>query len=341
MKNPANNVKFAVVGCGHAGKRHAEVIKYSPEAELVALIDSKSKELLDIEKYNVPFFSSLKSFLSSNLECDVVNIATPNGYHAEQAMMCLNAKNHIVVEKPMTLTKADAEKVIFKALHVHKHLFVVMQNRYSPSSIWLKEMVESGRLGDIYLVQVNCYWNRDNSYYHKDTWHGDKSLDGGTLFTQFSHFIDIIYWLFGDITNIHARFNNFNHKYLTDFEDSGIVSFDFLSGGMGCISYSTSLALRYLESNISIISENGFIKVNGKYMDKVETCNVREYDMPKLPPINFNNGYKMYKKAVNHNHVIKNVIDVIKGRDTITTNALEGLKVVEIVERIYNCRLSI
>ena len=335
-----NRVKFAVIGCGHIGKRHAEMIQRNEEAELVALIDVKPKEQLNIEHFNVKFFNGLESFITSGIDCDVINIASPNGYHAEQALMALNAKKHIVVEKPMALTKGDAEKVIFKSLQVHKHLFAVMQNRYSPPSAWLKEMVESGRLGEIYLVQVNCYWNRDERYYHKDTWHGNKDLDGGTLFTQFSHFIDIMYWLFGDITNIEGRFNDFNHQNLTDFEDSGLVNFDFVNGGMGCLNYSTSVPLSNLESSITVIAEKGSIKVGGQYMDKVEVCNVMDYEMPELAPTNPGNDYGAYKgSAANHNYIIENVVDVLNGRNAITTNALEGLKVVDIIERIYKCRM--
>ena len=92
------------------------------------------------------------------------------------------AKKHIVIEKPIAITKADAEKIFSKHCNVHKYVFAVMQNRYSPPSVWIKEMIESGRLGKIFMVQMNCYWNRDERYYTKDAWHGTKELDGGTLF---------------------------------------------------------------------------------------------------------------------------------------------------------------
>ena len=225
-------IKFAVVGCGHIGKRHAEMITRNPDAELVALIDLKKAKELGVEKYKVPFFNSLESYLSSGPDVDVINICSPNGFHAEQALKALDAKKHIVVEKPMALSKADAEKVIFKSLHVHKQLFAVMQNRYSPPSVWIKELVESGKLGKIYMVQLNCYWNRDDRYYKPESWHGKKELDGGTLYTQFSHFIDILYWLFGDIENIQSKMYDFNHQNLTDFEDSGMFNFKFMNGGM-------------------------------------------------------------------------------------------------------------
>jgi len=330
-------VKFAVIGCGHIGKRHAEMVTRNEESELVALIDVKDKSQLGIDAYTVPLFNSLDEFLASGIEVDVVNIASPNGFHAEQAMKCLEARKHIVVEKPMALNKQDAEKVIFKALQVHRQVFAVMQNRYSPPSVWIKELIESGKLGKIYMVQLNCYWNRDDRYYKPDSWHGKKDLDGGTLFTQFSHFIDIMYWLFGDITNIQGKFNDFNHQDLTDFEDSGFVNFDFVNGGMGALNYSTSVWNQNLESSMTIIAENGSVKIGGQYMDKVEVCNVKDYVMPELAPTNPGNDYGAYKgSAANHHYVIENVVDVLNGRAAITTNALEGLKVVDIIERIYS-----
>jgi predicted dehydrogenase len=330
-------IKFAVIGCGHIGKRHAEMISRNEECELVALVDVKDRTTLGIEKHDVPFFPSVEALLNAGLDFDVVNIASPNGFHAEQAMACLDARKHVVIEKPIALSKQDAEKVIFKALHVHRHVFAVMQNRYSPPSQWIKDLVESGKLGKIFMVQLNCYWNRDDRYYKSDSWHGNKQLDGGTLYTQFSHFIDILYWLFGDIENIQSRLRDFNHEKLTDFEDSGFVSFDFVNGGMGCINYSTSVWNQNMESSMTIVAENGSVKIGGQYMNEVEYCHIKDYTMPELAPTNPGNDYGAYKgSAQNHNYVIANVVDVLKGRDSITTNALEGLKVVDIIERIYN-----
>jgi len=339
LSHASPKIRYAVIGCGHIGKRHAEMICRNEESELVALIDVKPAGDLGIEQYKVPFFNSLEAFLASGIQADVVNIASPNGYHAQQALMALDAGMHIVVEKPMALNRLDAEKVIHKALQRGRQVFAVMQNRYSPPSVWIKELIESGKLGDIYMVQLNCYWNRDDRYYKADSWHGKKELDGGTLFTQFSHFIDIMYWLFGDIKNIQAKFNDFNHKDLTDFEDSGFVSFDFMEGGMGSINYSTAIWNQNLESSMTIVAQNGSVKIGGQYMDKVEYCHVKDYEMPVLAPTNPGNDYGAYKgSAANHHYVIDNVAHVLRGKGTITTNALEGLKVVDIIERIYSLK---
>ena len=337
----SDKIKFAVVGCGHIGKRHAEMIARNDEAELTALIDVKPKDSLGIESYGqAQFFNSIEDFFAADIskDVDVVNIATPNGFHSEQALLCLDNDKHVVIEKPMALDKNNAEKVIFSALNKDKQVFCVMQNRYSPPSAWIKELMVSGKLGKIFMAQLNCYWNRDDRYYKSDSWHGDAKLDGGTLFTQFSHFIDILYWLFGDISNIRSQMKNFNHKGLTQLkEDSGIVQFDFVNGGIGCINFSTSVWNKNLESSLTVIAENGSVKIGGQYMDKVEVCNVKDYEMPELAPTNPGNDYGAYKgSAANHHYVIENVVDVLKGRAPITVNALEGLKVVEMIERMYS-----
>ncbi len=334
-------IKFVVVGCGHIGKRHAEMIERNAETELVALVDVKPQEELKIEAFNVPFFKSLEEYLNSSLEADVITIATPNGFHASQAIKALEAKHHVVIEKPIALTKSDAEKVIFKALNVSKHVFAVMQNRYSPPSVWVKNLIDENILGELYSVHFNCFWNRDERYYNGKNWHGDKKLDGGTLFTQFSHFIDIMYWLFGDISNINAKMRDFNHQHLTDFEDSGIVSFDFVNGGMGSLNFSTSVWNQNLESSMTIIAEKGSLKIGGQYMNEVSYCHIENYELPVLEPTNPGNDYGAYKgSAQNHHYVIQNVVDVLHGNKPITTNALEGMKVVDIIERIYQSNAS-
>ena len=333
-------IRFAVIGCGHIGKRHAEMIIREDGAELVALCDIKPKEEIGIENYNIPFFSNFDDLLKSEIDVDVLNICTPNGLHAEMAIKSIESGHHVVVEKPMALTVSDAEKIMHAGLKYRKQIFCVMQNRYSPPSVWIKEMIESGRLGKIYLVQLNCYWNRDERYYKAGGWHGTKDIDGGTLFTQFSHFVDIMYWLFGDITDIQARFADFNHTGLTDFEDTGIVNFRFAeSGGIGTLSYSTSVWDKNLESSMLIIAENGSVKIGGQYMDKVEYCHIKDYEMPELAPTNPGNDYGHYKgSAQNHHYVISNVVNVLSSDDSlevITTNVLEGMKVVDIIERMY------
>ncbi|MCL1938859.1 MAG: Gfo/Idh/MocA family oxidoreductase [Candidatus Azobacteroides sp.] len=338
---PIERVRFAIVGCGHIGKRHIEMIQRNSKAELAAICDILPFEQLNLPPplRKCPFFTDLEALLNSKIEWEVLNICTPNGLHAPMALRGLETGHHVVIEKPMSLNALDAKNILSTANQYAKNVFCVMQNRYSPPSVWIKDVVTSGLLGAIYLVQINCYWNRDERYYTPGNWHGSKDLDGGTLFTQFSHFIDLMYWLFGDIADIRAHFENFNHQSLTDFEDSGIVTFRFVKGERGIFCYSTSVYDANFESSVTIIGENGTVKIGGQYMNEVEYCHIKDYKMPPLPPTNPGNDYGTYKgSAQNHHYVIDNVINVLQNKkgETITTNAYDGYKVVDIIERIYS-----
>lgn len=334
------NIKFAIIGFGHIGRRHATIANEYAGAEVVAVVDTiESTKYHELFPTGAQFFKSIDDFLEANLNVDVVNIATPNGFHCPYALKVLDAGYHVVIEKPMGLSNTECEAVIFKSLQMSKQVFVVKQNRYSPPSKWMKEIVDSNIIGEVLTVQVNCYWNRDNRYYKPGGWKGTLKLDGGTLFTQFSHFIDIMYWVFGDIKNIKATFADFNHSDSTEFEDSGLVNFEFVNGGMGCINFSTSIWDTNMESSITVVGSKGSFKVGGQYMNEVEYCHIKDYQMPKLPPTNAPNDYGPFKgSAANHHYVIENVVNTLNGKDTITANALEGLKVVDIIQRIYESR---
>lgn len=313
-------IQFAVVGLGHIGKRHISVIQQNPNAELVAVCDITK----DCE-YSVPYFNSLEKLFASKIDIDVVNICTPNGLHAEQAIQALEHNCHVIIEKPIALTKTDTEKIYKKAREVSKQVFCVMQNRYSPPAQLLKHLVSENILGNIFMVQVNCFWNRDERYYQQGSWHGTKQLDGGTLFTQFSHFVDTLYWLFGDITNIHSKFSNFSHQSTIDFEDSGTITFDFVNGGTGMFSYSTAVWNKNMESSIIIVGKYGSIKVSGQYMDTIEYCEIKNFFLPEIKP----------SIQTNHSLLLENCIKKIHNQNVDVPTIEDGIRVVDIIERMY------
>jgi len=335
-------IKFAVIGFGHIGRRHATVINEFIGAELVAIVDIdnslQNHELLPLD---IPFFSDYQTFLNSDIPADVISICTPNSYHAPYAKMAIEKGCNAVIEKPMGLSRHECEQVISKALNADKQVFVVKQNRYSPPVKWLKDAVDSKLMGDILQVQINCYWNRDDRYYKPvdgkpSNWKGTKDLDGGVLFTQFSHFIDIMHWVFGDIRNIQASVINHTHNDNTEFPDSGNAFFDFINGGRGSLNFSTSVWDKNLESSITVIGSKGSAKIGGQYMNEVEYCHIENYELPELEETNPPNDYGPFKgSAANHHYVIENVVKTLNGHDRITANMLEGMKVVDIIERIY------
>lgn len=330
-------VKIAILGYGHIGRKHAEMVFQNQDYQLVALIDPKFKyENLD-QNISVDHFTSLQDFLQSEFSVDLIAICTPNGLHYEQTKLIIEKGIHAIIEKPITLNVEEAQELEQLAVKNKVHLFPVMQNRFSPPALWLKSLMESKVLGKIFMVQISCFWNRNDQYYTKESWRGTKALDGGTLYTQFSHYLDIMYWLFGDITNIKSKFADFNHAELTEFEDSGIITFDFNSGGMGSFTFSTAVWNENLESSLTIIAENGSVKVGGQYMNHVEKCVIKDYNAPELPETNLANDYGSFKgSAQNHQHLYKNVIDFLKEGKEIHTTTDDSVQVLKIIERIYD-----
>lgn len=328
-------IRFAVVGAGHIGTRHAHMISRNPNAQLIAVVDVKSRENLNISN-QIPLYDNIEEMLMRHADIDVVCIATPNGYHSQHAIQALNMGRHVVVEKPMALSSEECDAMINEASKRNKRIFCVMQNRFSPPSQWIKSIIQNKILGELYQVQVVCYWNRDHRYYQKGHWHGTADLDAGVLFTQFSHFIDLVYWLLGPLQINYANSSNFNHDKLTEFDDSGQVLFSFGAKGRGSLSYSTSLYDQNFESSITIIGEKGTVKLGGQYMNAITHCHIKDYELPKLPPSQPPNDYGDYKgSAANHHFIIEEVVNHLRFGHHCITTADEGKAVVEIIETIH------
>ena len=336
-----SKIKFSVIGFGRIGQRHAKIIHEYAESELVSVIDTDTHQFNEIESLNLPSdlasYPNIDSFFKEDDNTsNIVSIATPNGFHTDYAVQLMKAGYHVLIEKPMGLSTISCEEVLSTMIETGKQVFVVKQNRYSPPSLWLKKIVSEKIIGDVLMVQTNCYWNRDERYYSTSHWRGTKDLDGGALFTQFSHFIDLLYWVFGDIENVTAIVKNFTHPNLKDFDDSGFAQFEFIKGGIGCLNYSTSCWGQNMESSITVIGSKGCIKVGGQYMNEIEYCHIEGYKTPLLPETNPPNDYGPYKgSAANHHYVIENVVNALQGNESTTTNVFEGMKVVSFIEKIY------
>ncbi|MXV37602.1 gfo/Idh/MocA family oxidoreductase [Flavobacteriaceae bacterium Ap0902] len=267
-------MKFALVGYGHIGKVHADALTQIKNAKLVAIIDAKP---IDSE---MPHFHSIQEFIDANIHTDTIIIATPNGMHYAMAKVALEAGYHVVVEKPITLTSHDLSDLIHLAESEKKRLFNMLQLRFSPVVQWFKELLDSNELGEIYMVNTHCYWNRNAAYYEKRQWHGSKEQDGGVLFTQFSHFVDVLHYWFHKLKVKDIRSYNFNHKGLTAFADSGMINFEIPEGGCGNLIYTTSTYQKNFDSTITIIAEKGTIQIAGQYMNQIRFLNIGDTKNP-------------------------------------------------------------
>lgn len=328
-------LKFAVVGCGRISHRHVEHI--NNYGELVAVCDIvavKAKNLA--EKNNCNYYLSFDEMLQQEKDFDVLVVATPNGLHAEHSIKGLKFGHHVLCEKPMALNVHDCEEMIHEAEKVNKRLFVVKQNRFNPPIQTLKSLLDEQRLGKIFSIQLNCFWNRNEEYYRNSDWKGTKLLDGGTLFTQFSHFIDLLYWLFGNIESVNAYFDNYQHEKIIEFEDTGVVILRFKSGIIGTINYTVNSYKQNYEGSLTIFGEKGTVKVGGQYLNVLEYQKIEDHIIDNIPESSPANNYGYYQGSMsNHSKVYENLIDVLTYNGRITTNFLDGLKTVQIIEKIY------
>lgn len=332
-------LRMAVVGCGYIGHRHMAMIDANDEMELVAVADVRAADICDAPAC-VPFFSNVDDLLASAGQLDVVSVCTPNGFHADIAIKILKSGANVLMEKPLALSVADARRIADAEKASKGRVFSVFQNRYTPTSQWLKDVVSGGTLGDVTSVVVCCQWNRDERYYKPGSWHGTAALDGGTLFTQFSHYVDILLWIVGEVDILSATFDDFAHKSTTDFEDTGAFIFRTRkSGAIGTFNYTTAVPAENLESSITLIGTKGSVKVAGQYMSDVAFCKIPGYIMPQLPPPNPPNDYGAYKgSAANHCYVFENIADVLLRGAEPTADLSDGMSVVDTIERAYAFR---
>jgi predicted dehydrogenase len=332
-------VGFAVVGMGYIGPRHARLIQAQPDARLTAIVEPDAERRAGAaHAFEVPAYSSLEALLAAPeilAETQVVALCTPNDRHTHQAQQVLQAGLHVLIEKPMGLASAACQAVIDQARTAQRQAFVVMQNRYTPTAQWLRRLLAEQRLGRLHFVQVNCFWNRDARYYARSAWKGRRTRDGGVLYTQFSHFLDMLYWLLGPIEAPQARYANLAHQPTTDFEDTGSASFFFRSGAMGNLNFTTAVWDRNQESSLTLIGERGSVKIGGQYMERIAYAHIQDYTPPELPAAEPPNHYGGFTgSAANHLYVIRNVIDTLAGRAAPGTTAEEGQAVVRMIEQL-------
>jgi UDP-N-acetyl-2-amino-2-deoxyglucuronate dehydrogenase len=325
-------LKFAIVGLGHIGKRHAEHIMQHPQAKLVAICDLN---VALSQVYDVPFYGSLNELLA-HTDADVVCVCTPNYLHEQQSIAVLQSARHVVVEKPMALSVAECDRMIAAAATADKMIFAVKQNRYNPPVVVVKELIDEGRLGKIYMMQVNCFWNRADQYYAQSDWRGKKSQDGGCLFTQFSHFVDILFYLNGDITSAMGVVQNFAHQHNTEFEDTGSFVLTAANGAIVNFNFTTCSFEKNMEGAISIFAEHGTLKIGGQYLNTIEYQQLQGAAISAINISAKNNDYGLYQGSMsNHDKLINNVVEVLLEGKKIMTTAEDGRSVVRIIEMMY------
>jgi len=332
-----NKVKFAVIGCGSIGRRHIAVLDAEPQATITAICDTNQAICEEQSQLynNVPFYQDYLQLLAQ-VDCDFVNICTPHHLHKEMTLEAIKQGKNVLVEKPMALSIKDCEEMNNAAQQAGVKLYVVKQNRFNTPVRLLKQVLDTGRLGEVYMVKCDVLWNRYQGYYDESPWRGKKSLEGGALFTQVSHFIDLLVWWFGDVVDAKAHLSTKSHQI--EIEDCGNASVIFESGVMGALTWTTSVYSKNYEGSITIVGEKGTIKIGGKYLNKIEYWDVEAW--PLDISIEYTDKPNLYGKyqgtSSNHPFVIEHIIQSFQQNSGEVVEGTEGIKSIRAIEMIYN-----
>jgi predicted dehydrogenase len=331
-------VRFAIVGCGSIGKRHVAVLDKEPNAEIVAICDIDESKCLELKELygDIPHFTNFEEMIGT-VQIDIINIVTPHALHASMTIKACEKGINVLVEKPMALSVEDCTNMNEAAKRNNVKLWVVKQNRFNVPVKLTNDVIKKGRLGKIFMIKCNILWNRYQGYYDDSPWRGKLSEEGGALFTQASHFIDLLIWWCGEVETVKCHLETQNHKIET--EDSGAAVINFDSGTIGVLTWTTCVYNKNYEGSITIIGERGTIKIGGKYLNKIEYWDVEGY------PLNDNidysdkpNSYGKYQgTSSNHDKVISAIVsnlNIEKNNDSVVSG-FEGMRSIKAIEKIY------
>jgi UDP-N-acetyl-2-amino-2-deoxyglucuronate dehydrogenase len=325
--------RFGLVGCGNISSRHAENIKRV--GKLMAVCDIIPEKAEGIAaKFGAKSFYSIDDLLASQIDIEVIVVCTPNGLHAEHSIKSLEAGKHVLCEKPMCLSSTDAAKMIAAADSSRKKIFIVKQNRYNEPVQYIKKLIDNNKLGKIFSFQLNCFWNRPEAYY-LNSWKGTKNLDGGILYTQFSHFIDILYWFMGDIDTVKGYKNTYRNRSQFELEDTGVAILKMKSGTIGTLNYTINTFSKNVEGSLSLFADKGNVKIGGQYLNTLEWFDVEGEPKPAVSESHLANDYGYYQGSMsNHHRVYDDLVRSIEGNGNLL-EAKDAIATVEMIEKIY------
>lgn len=325
--------RFAIIGCGKIAPRHAE--EAARTGQLVAVCDIVPERADALaSQYGVRAYYDIRDLLAQAGDLDLLAVCTPNGLHAAHSIAGLEKGLHVLCEKPLSLSTPDAQAMMAAAETHARKLFVVKSTRYNPALATLKQKLENGALGKLYSFQLNCFWNRPPAYY-AGSWKGQLALDGGTLFTQFSHYIDALLWLLGDIKAVKGFRRNMAHEGIIEFEDCGTAAIEMENGMLGGLNWSVNTYQQNMEVSLTLIAEKGSIRIGGGYMNQLD-YQLMEADPMKIPAPGQANDYGYYKGSMsNHDKIYDNLLIALQDDTHPFAGAADGLRTVSAIERIY------
>ncbi len=326
-------IRIAIVGCGRISQKHFEAIeRHADQFELISVCDTDPSILsVNYEKHHLQTYLQLDEMLK-NEDLDLVVLCTPSGLHAQQTELAAKYGVCVVTEKPMATRWHDGVRMVKACDDAGVQLFVVKQNRRNHTLQVLKNAIEKGRFGRIYLVNVNVFWTRPQEYYDSANWRGTWEFDGGAIMNQASHYVDLLDWLIGPIESLQAYTATLARNI--EVEDTGVVSLKWRSGALGSLNVSMLTYPKNFEGSITILGEKGTVRIGGIAVNEIKHWEFLETEPEDSDVINTNyETSSVY--GFGHTLYYQNVVDVMRGTAEPETDGREGLRSLEVLIATY------
>ncbi len=326
-------VRFALVGCGRIAANHFEAIKtHADRCELLDVCDHDPKALeAAVARTGARGHRDLASMLAAT-QADCVILTTPSGLHPTQAIEVAKSGRDVMTEKPMATRWHDGLAMVRACDEAGVRLFVVKQNRRNRTLQLLKQAVDGGRFGRIYMVNVNVFWTRPQSYYDSAAWRGTWEFDGGAFMNQASHYVDLLDWICGPVESVMAYTATLARNI--EVEDSGVAALKWRNGAMGSINVTMLTYPKNLEGSITILGERGSVRIGGVAVNEIKHW---EFETPHEMDAQIGDASYQTTSVYGFGHPLyyHNVISTLLGEAEPETDGREGLKSLELLIALY------
>lgn len=335
-------MKYALIGCGRIATNHIKaVINNKDELEFMSVCDILPEAMENLlSKHDLQNDSSIarytdyKTMIEKIPDLDLIAIATESGVHAEIALYCIDKGINVIIEKPMAMSMADAEEIVRRSAEKGVKVSVCHQNRFNIAVQEMRQALESGRFGKISHGSINVRWNRNKDYYDQAPWRGKWASDGGCLFNQCIHGIDLLRWMMGDeVDEVYGVTKQQFHDYL-EAEDIGMAVVKFKNGAVGTIEGTVNVYPRNLEETLYLFGEKGTVKIGGTSTNNIDVWNFSD----ESENDNKNKGLQEATSNVygnGHTSLYKDVINAVKNDCKPYIDAVAGRNAVEMILAIY------
>ena len=326
-------IRFALAGCGRISKNHIESLtKHAAEVEIAAVCDVDPAALKAAqEATGAPGFARYEDMLDKS-KADIVVLATPSGLHAEQTVLAAQAGKHVMTEKPMATRWNDGKRMVGACDNAGVRLFVVKQNRRNATLQMLKRAIDADRFGRIYMVNVNVFWNRPQSYYDSAKWRGTWEFDGGAFMNQASHYVDLLDWMIGPVESVQAYTGTLARDI--EVEDTGVMALRWRSGALGTMNVTMLAYPKNFEGSITIFGEKGTVRIGGVAVNEIQHWEFAER-LPEDDKVKEASYQTTSVYGFGHPLYYENVIATLRGNAEAETDGREGLKSLELLIAAY------